>query len=143
MGTDYAGGLKGAGRGRKGSHWWVWIYVAIAVTLIPFGALYTSRGFINNTYGNAIYTPCNLSANNVGSQIMYGEVNTTYIPAFNTTATASCSVDWNSLIITGGIISGVVALAAFWGLAWTAGKKYQNITHPIERGIVGPELGKS
>jgi len=166
---DLAGGLKGAGKGAKGCHWWVWIYIALSFALITIGAFTAGASYWNHTLGHTLYAPCqpDLTAKGVvfGSSpgklpIMnfvvtnqYGPVpeNQTsnvsygYVPVWNVTLGTGpnqCNIDYKDLAITGVMIPVAVAVAGFWGLAWTAGKKYQNITHPIEHGIVGGEKQK-
>lgn len=166
---DLAQGLKGAGKGAKGCHWWVWIYIALSFALITIGAFGPGAAYWNHTMGHTLYAPCqpDLTAKNIpftstptGGPVMnfvptnqYGpvaanltsNVNLGYVPAWNITygtGPNQCNVDYKDLAITGVMIPAAVAVAGFWGLAWTAGKKYQNITHPIERGMVGGEKQK-
>ncbi len=154
---DLAGGLKGAGKGAKGCHWWVWIYIVISFALITIGAFGPGAAYWNHTLGHTLYAPCqpDLTAKNVpfgssavavpGLNAELTALNMTYVPAWNVTygtGPNQCNVDYKDLAITAVMIPVAVAVAGFWGLAWTAGKKYQNITHPIERGVIGPEKQK-
>ncbi len=147
---DLAGGLKGAGKGAKGCHWWVWIYVVLSFVLITIGAFVTGAAYWNHTMGHTLYAPCQpsltvpFSSSAVavpGLNEELTKLNMTYVPAWNITygtGPNQCNPDYKDLAITALMIPMGVAFAGFWGLAWTAGKKYQNITHPIERGMVGP-----
>ncbi len=158
---DLAQGLKGAGKGAKGCHWWVWIYIAASFALITIGAFVPGQAYWNHTMGHTLYAPCqpDLMAKNVPFSSSPGLIqvvnspvsenlasqNLTYVPVWNVTygtGPNQCNVDYKDLAITAVMIPIGVAVVGFWGLAWTAGKKYQNITHPIERGMVGSEKQK-